>query len=128
VKLQNQSGPVQVGGKIQFLVAVENTGSSAAADLKVNIELPRALTADSQEGMEVMSVGNSFSFDAGKLDAGQKREFRFVVVANEKGEHVVRTELKNSNSERPLVSEGVVYVYELNENRVSESLAPAVIR
>lgn len=128
VKLQNQSGPIQVGGKVQFLIVVENTGSSSATDLKLAVELPEALSADKQDGIDVMGLGNSLSFEAAKLEPGQKREFRFVAVASEKGEHVVRTVLNTSASERQLSSEGVVFVYEVNENRVSESLSPAIVR
>jgi uncharacterized repeat protein (TIGR01451 family) len=128
VTLQNQSGPTQVGGKVQFLVVVENTGSSSAADLKLAIELPKALSADQQDGIDVMSVGNNLSFEAAKLEPGQKREFRFVAVASEKGEHVIRALLNTASSERQLTSEGVVFVYEINENRVSESLTPAIVR
>jgi uncharacterized repeat protein (TIGR01451 family) len=128
VTLQNQSGPTQVGGKVQFLVVVENTGSSSAVDLKLAIELPKALSADQQDGIDVMSVGNNLSFEAAKLEPGQKREFRFVAVASEKGEHVIRALLNTASSERQLTSEGVVFVYEINENRVSESLTPAIVR
>jgi hypothetical protein len=128
IKLQNQSGPVAVGGKVQFLVIVENTGSSCAENIAIKVEFPETLAVDQQDQMEVLGIGNQISFDAAKLEPGQKREFRFVAVANEKGEHVVRTILTTSESQRHLVSEGGVYVYEVNENRVSELLSPAVIR
>jgi uncharacterized repeat protein (TIGR01451 family) len=128
VKLQNQSGPVQVGGKVQLLVLVENTGSSAATNLKVDVELPTALAADKLDGVEIMNLGDNIFFQTARLEPGQKREFRFVAVAKEKGEHVIRTTLNTADSERKLTSEGAVFVYELNENRVSESLTPAVVR
>jgi hypothetical protein len=128
IKLQNQSGPVQVGGKVQFLIVVENAGSSSAENIAIKVELPEALSADQQDEMDVLGMGNNIAFEASKLEPGQKREFRFVAVANEPGEHVVRTLLTTSASERQLVSEGAVFVYELNENRISEALSPAIIR
>ncbi len=128
IKLQNQTGPIQVGGKVQLLVVVENTGSSTASDLNVAVELPDSLVADAQDGVDLMSIGNNIRFAAAQLEAGQKREFQFTVVAHQAGEHVVRTTLNSAGSERQLVSEGVAFVYEINENRVSETLSPAVVR
>lgn len=128
VKLQNQSGPVPVGGKVQFLVAVENTGSKSAENIAIKILLPTALVANSEDEAGKLSLDRNLVFNSSKLEPGQKEEFRFVAVANEKGEHVVRTILNTSAFERELTSEGAAFVYELNENRVSESLAPALVR
>jgi len=126
--VQNQSGPVQVGGQAQFVVVVENTGSSKAQDITVQVELPDALTADKQDGIDVLSLGNNISFETKSLEPGQKREFRFTAIASEKGEHVVRTILRTTTSERQIASEGSIFVYEVNQSRVSDALAPAVVR
>ena len=45
-----------------------------------------------------------------------------------KGEHVVRSILQTAGSERKIIVEGSVYVYEINESRVSESLSPVIPR
>jgi hypothetical protein len=128
MSVQNQSGPVQVGGKAQLLVVVENTGSSKAEDINVQVELPDSLTANNQDGVDLLSLGNNLSFDAASLQPGQKREFRITAVASQPGEHLVRSILRTRGSERPIASEGSVFVYEVNQSRVSDALAPAVIR
>ncbi len=128
VKIVNLSGPIQVGGKTEFLITVENSGSSLANDVTVSIELPEALVPDRQNGVEIISLGNAMTFETEKLQPGQKKEFRFTAVASEQGEHVVKSILTSSSSTRQITSEAVIYVYELNQSRVSESVPPAVIR
>ncbi len=128
VAVQNQSGPIQVGGKVQFMVVVENTGSSSATAIAVNIELPEALTPDKQDGIDVLGFGNAIHFETAKLEPGEKREFLFVAAANKKGEHVVRSILQAGGSERQIISESSVYVYEVSDSRVSEALSPAIPR
>lgn len=125
VSIKNQSGPVQVGGKAQFQVIVENKGSSSANDVTINIELPESLKPV-QEGDRTQDFGNSISFRDAQIEPGQKREFLFSAVGVNKGEHVVRSILQTAGSERRIIVEGSVYVYEVNESRVSESLSPVV--
>ena len=128
VKIVNLSGPIQVGGKTEFMITVENSGSSLANDVTVKLELPEALVPDRQNGVEIISLGNAMTFETKKLQPGQKKEFRITAVASEPGEHVVRSILTSSSSARQITSEAVIYVYELNQSRVSESVPPAVIR
>jgi uncharacterized repeat protein (TIGR01451 family) len=125
VSIKNQSGPVQVGGQAQFQVIVENKGSSSANDVTVNIELPESLKPV-REGGQTQEFGNSISFRDAQIEPGQKREFLFSAVGVTKGEHVVRSILQTAGSERRIIVEGSVYVYEVNESRVSESLSPVV--
>ena len=128
VSIKNQSGPVQVGGQAQFQVIVENKGSSSANDVTINIELPESLKPVNQPGVQVQEFGNTISFRDAQIEPGQKREFLFSAVGVTKGEHVVRSILQTAGSERRIIVEGSVYVYEVNESRVSESLSPAVPR
>ena len=105
---------------------VENKGSSSANDVTVNIELPESLTPVPGEAVETQEFGNSISFRDTQIEPGQKREFLFSAIGTAKGEHVVRSVLQTAGSERRIIVEGSVYVYEVNESRVSESLSPVV--
>ncbi len=128
VSIKNQSGPVQVGGKAQFVVVVENKGSSRASDIALNIELPPSLKPVPQEGINVLDAGNSVVFRDGQIEPGQKREFVFSAVGVAQGEHVVRSTLTTTGTSRSIIAEGSVFVYETSESRVSEALTPNVPR
>ena len=80
VSINNQSGPVQVGGQAQFQVIVENKGSSSANDVTVNIELPESLKPVKQPGVQVQEFGNTISFSDAQIAPGQKREFLFSTI------------------------------------------------
>jgi uncharacterized repeat protein (TIGR01451 family) len=126
VSIKNESGPVQVGNQAQFLVVVENKGSSSANDITVDIELPESLKPVSRQGAEVAAIGNKVTFKDAQIEPGQSREFVFTTVGSAKGEHVVRSVLQASGSERKIIVEGSVYVYEVSESRVSEALSPMI--
>ena len=53
---------------------------------------------------------------------------RVQVVGVAQGEHVVRSVLKTSDTERRVIVEDSVYVFETNEARVSENLSPVIPR
>ena len=126
VSIKNESGPIQVGNQAQFLVSVENKGSSSANDVTVNIELPESLKSVKRQGAEVAEIGNTVTFKDAQIEPGQTREFVFTTVGSVKGEHVVRSVLQASGSERKIIVEGIVYVYEVSETRVSEALSPMI--
>jgi len=128
VAIFNQSGPVPVGGTAKFLVIVENSGSSSASGVNINVELPESLTPEKIEGGGATEFGNTIAFKNAKLDAGQSREFVFTATVSEQGEHIVRSTLQAAGSERKMITEGSVFAYEINEARVSEALSPAINR
>lgn len=128
IDMKNNSGPVRVGGKATFDVVIENRGSSSASDIEVAIELPESLMPVKKTDLFVDEGDNKIMFIDTKLARGEKRSFKFEVVGVAQGEHVVRSVLKTSASERRVIVEDSVFVFETNEARVSEALSPVIPR
>ena len=128
VALKNNSGPVQVGGKAAFVVELANDGSRQAVDVKVKVELPPSLQAVATDSQKIAISGNTVSFIEPQIGPGRTVSFEFSALGVEAGEHVVRTETKIEGSERRVIAEDTVFVYDIDEARVSESLTPSVIQ
>ena len=128
IAMKNNGGPVRVGGKAIFDVIVENRGSSSANDIEVAIELPESLMPVQNKNLFVDEGENKIVFIDSALARGEKRSFKFEVVGVAQGEHVVRSVLKTSASERRVIVEDSVFVFETNEARVSENLSPVIPR
>ena len=127
VRIKNQTGPVQVGAKAEFLVEVENQGSRQASNIDVEVVLPESLmpikddqTSDGEK--------NALTFTEPLVEPGQKITFKFTAVGVSQGDHVVRSTLRAEGSERKVITENSVYVYDVDQTRVSESLSPVVPR
>ena len=127
VGIKNQSGPVQVGSKAEFLVEVENNGSRAANDVKVNVVLPGSLVV-AKDTPNYNQSNNSITFTDPTIAPGQKKIFRFSAVGEAQGDHIVRSTLQTSGSGKKLISEKSIYVYDSDETRVSEALNPVLVR
>jgi len=130
IDMANNSGPVQVGSKATFDVNVVNKGSQSASDVEVTVELPPSLMVDAKgnTGVLVDEAKNSITFLSSQVKPGKKMSFTFSALGVAKGEHVVRSALKAGGSERRIIVEESVYVYETNESRVSENLTPVLPR
>lgn len=127
VGIKNQSGPVQVGSKVELLVEVENNGSKAANDVAVNIVLPSSLVV-AKDTPNFNQSNNSLTFFDPTIAPGQKKVFLFSAVGATQGDHVVRSTIQASGSAEKLISEKSVYVYDSDETRVSEALNPVLLR
>lgn len=128
VELKNNSGPVQVGGKAIFAVELANNGSRKAVDVNVKVQLPESLRAVTPDSQKVSIDGNTVSFIEPQIGPGRKVSFQFSAVGLESGEHIVRTETQIEGSERRVIAENTVFVYDIDEARVSESLKPSFER
>ncbi len=126
--VRNQTGPVQVGEKAEFSIAIENTGSRDADNVTVRVELPDTLMPVKQDGVTVDEFNRSFLFTKPSLAPGQRHEFTFSAVGAAGGEFVVRSVMENSSSQPNIIAEDTVFVYEVDEFRVSEALGPNVNR
>lgn len=127
VRIQNLTGPVQVGAKAEFLVEVVNHGSRQAKDVSVHVALPESLMPV-KNGLNPDQPENALMFSEPHIGPGQKATFKFTAVGVSKGDHVVRCSLEAAGSDRKVISENSVYVYEVAEARVSESLSPVIPR
>lgn len=128
INLSNNSGPVQLGTSAAFEVVVENKGSRSAEHVEVEISLPAALTPSANEGYEINQIDNSIKFLVGEVDAGKKKVFRFEAVGSVQGEHVVRSQLSVAGSERKIIAEDSVYVFEADQSKVGQRLEPQIRR
>ena len=126
VQIANLTGPVQVGAKAEFLVTVENKGSRRASDIGIEIALPESLMA--VKNNDVVQNTGTIRFDESLVAAGQKVTFKFSAVGVTSGEHVVRSVLKAQGSDRKVIAEDTIYVYDVDQTRVSESISPAIPR
>ncbi len=128
VQIKNLSGPVQVGGKALFEVQVANRGSRKATDVNVRVELPESLQAVPMDSQKVIIEGNTVLFTEPQIAPEKSTSFKFTAIGKAGGEHVVRTITQIEGSERRTTAEDTVFVYEVDEARVSESLTPTVPR
>ncbi len=130
IDMANNSGPVQVGSKATFDINVTNKGSQSASDVEVTIELPPSLMVASKDntGVVVDEASNSVTFLSNQVKPGKKLSFTFTALGVAKGEHIVRSALKAGGSERRIIVEESVYVYETKESRISENLKPVLPR
>lgn len=128
VRIRNLTGPVQVGGKAQFLVEVENQGSRRANDVNVRVILPESMRTVADNTQSVDQEPQSLTFVEPLVAPGQKVTFKFQAVGVAKGEHVIRSVLEAEGSERQVIAEDVAFVYEVDETRVTESLSPNIPR
>ena len=128
VALKNNSGPVQVGGKAVFAVELANDGSRQAVDVNVKVELPPSLRLVPTNSQKVSISGNTVTFVEPQIGPGRNVSFQFAAIGVEAGEHVVRTETQIEGSERRVIAEDTIFVYDIDEARVSESLKPTVIQ
>ena len=128
VSIKNDSGPVQVGGQAIFTVELENDGSRKAVDVNVKVELPAGLQAVTTDSQKLSISGNTISFTEPQIGPDRKVSFQFSATGLAPGEHLVRTETLIEGSQRRMIAEDTVFVYSVDEARVSESLTPAVNR
>ena len=126
INLSNQGGPVEVGGKTEFVITVTNKGSSVATDVEVQVELAAALMPVQFENYVLNELDNSVRFSPINIEPGESKEFLFAAVSVSKGEHVVRGVVITGGSQRRLIAEDSVYVFESDQSKVSESLQPTI--
>lgn len=83
VGIKNQTGPIEVGSKAEFLVEIENNGSRAANDVEVNVVLPGSLVV-AKDTPNYNQSNNSITFTDQRLLLGRKRFSGLVRSVNHK--------------------------------------------
>ena len=105
-----------------------NDGSRQAVDVNVKVELPASLRLVPNDSQKFSISGNTITFIEPQVGPGRNVSFKFAAVGIEAGEHVVRTETQIEGSERRVIAEDTIFVYDIDEARVSESLKPTIIQ
>ena len=62
------------------------------------------------------------------LEPGAKQELEFSTIGIDQGEHVVRSVLQLDGSQRRIIAEDSVFIFESDESKVGEALRPAIRR
>lgn len=126
VSIKNLSGPIQTGSKAVFSVDIANQGSRQAADVSVQIDLPEGLQAVPTKDLPATIKDQQIQFTQAQIGPGKSVSFNFSVIGKLAGEHVVRSTTQLEGSQRKIISEDSVLVYDVDQTRISESLKPNV--
>ena len=126
VRLSDGGEPVSIGSKSEFTIEVSNHGSTTANQVNVQIQLPEALMAVSQENYTLDPSGNFIQFNGIDIAPGKTRTLRFKVVAVSIGEHVVRGSVSIDGSRQTISTENSIFVFEAKNAKISEALTPDI--
>jgi uncharacterized repeat protein (TIGR01451 family) len=127
MSLRNTNDPIPAGEATEYVVLVENNGTSPAKNVTVQIELPSTWVAVSKGETELTQAQRTLDFVIDNLPAKEKRELRFKAGSNTPGEYVVRAKLSTGTSRISLTAEDSTLVYKSDSHRVSDK-AGSVIR
>ena len=128
INISNEGGPVQVGSPTKSKISVVNRGSSNAGNVTVNVELPSSLSPLEDKSYAVSQHTNTITFNPMDLKPGAKQELEFSTIGINQGEHVVRSVLQLDGSQRRIIAEDSVFIFESDESKVGEALRPAIRR
>ncbi len=128
ISINSDDGPAQIGSPTRFEIVVSNTGSGSAEGVQIQVELPVSLAPVISDDYVINQYENSIQFNANEVKPGEKRTFTFSAVGSEQGEHVVRSRLSMTGSERQIIAEDSVYVFESDQAKVGQKLEPQIRR
>ena len=128
LRLSDGGEPVGIGAKSEFTIEVANHGSTIANQVNVQIQLPEALMAVSQENYTIDPSGSFLQFNSIDIAPGRTETLKFKVVAVSEGEHIVRGTVSIEGSSQTISSENSIFVFESQNAKVSESLTPEIRR
>jgi len=80
VALSNGSGEVAVGGTTEFTLVYQNQGYEEAKNVVLEVELPEGVRyLKDTSGYQPQVSGRNYSWNIGKLGAGEKGEFKIKI-------------------------------------------------
>ena len=120
MSLRSANDPIPAGEATEYVVLVENNGTSPAKNVTVQIELPSTWVAISKGDTELTQAQRTLDFVIDDLPAKEKRELRFKAGSNTPGEYVVRAKLSTGSSRISLTAEDSTLVYKSDSQRVSD--------
>ena len=128
ISISNDNGPIQIGAATIFNIAVENKGSRTANGVEIAVELPSALAPGVSDNYSINQYENTIQFSATDIRPGETKNYSFKAVGSAQGEQVVRSRLIMSGSEREIIAEDSVYIYESDQSKVGQKLVPQIRR
>ena len=128
ISISNDNGPIQIGAATVFEIVVENKGSRVATDVEILVELPVSVAPGVSEDYVVDQYENTIQFSAADVGPGETKTYSFKAVGSAQGEQVVRSRLRMSGSEREIIAEDSVYIYEADQSKVGQRLVPQIRR
>jgi uncharacterized repeat protein (TIGR01451 family) len=126
MSIRNARDPIPTGEATEYVVVIENNGTSPANKVTVQIELPNTWVAVSKGETELTQPQRALDFVIDSLPANEKKELRFKAGSNTPGEYVVRAKLSTSNSRISLTAEDSTLVYKTESQRVSDKSGPTI--
>ena len=128
ISISNDNGPIQIGAPTIFEIVVENRGSRIASDVEISVELPVSVAPGVSDDYVVDQYENTIQFSAADIRPGETKTYSFKAVGSAQGEQVVRSRLRMSGSEREIIAEDSVYIYEADQSKVGQKLVPQIRR
>ncbi len=122
INISNLSGPIRSGNKSVFSIQIENRGSLAANNVRVHAELPTSTIPIANAEYQVNELENAIHFPPLNLKPGEKRTLKFEAGGLAQGEHVVRSVLQLGETQRRVIAEDSMFVFEADEAKVTEAL------
>lgn len=108
--LMDSPGVAPVGERVTYTLVLQGQGYGEARDVAVEVEIPEGMGLEAVEAPFSHSVdGNTISFEPFPLGEGEEVSIRFVLVAEEAGDMVVRTLVGYKGfAHRIVIEEGTV--------------------
>ena len=128
ISISNDNGPIQIGAATVFEIVVENKGSRVANEVAISVELPASVAPGVSDDYTVDQYENTIQFSATSINPGETKTYSFKAVGSAQGEQVVRSRLKIGGSEREIIAEDSVYIYEADQSKVGQKLVPQIRR
>lgn len=112
-QVSDANDPVEIGGETTYEVRVVNQGSKAAANVRLEIDLPGELKPVAAEGpTRHMLEGNRIRFDGlAQLPPKAETVYRVRVKALKSGDLLARFQLQTDDMQKPVTKEESTRVY-----------------
>ncbi len=117
VAVVDEADPVEVDGTVTYAILVENQGTAADRNVKIEVELPDQLEFEKATGeTEAKADGNKLQFEAiDELAAGERVQWKVRAKALEKGDIRFRVALTSDSQEQRSVSEEPTRLFDASD-------------
>jgi uncharacterized repeat protein (TIGR01451 family) len=111
--IHDEADPIEEGSETSYVIQLNNRGSSAATDIRMQIGLPPEIRPIGGEGPTQVSIeGPRVSVDPlARLGPGEKAEYRIRVRGLAAGAHRLQVQLISQETPVPVTKEEATRVY-----------------
>ncbi len=117
VAVVDEADPVEVDDMVTYTILVENQGTAADKNVKIEVELPEELKFEKATGeTEAKADGNKLQFEAiDKLNAGERAQWKVRAQARKKGDVRFRVALTSESQEQRSISEEPTRLFDASD-------------